>query len=152
MEKLVICERCGGNACLEQEINPNYKTWWDYGCGFVTNSYMTEDSEFYKEQMSKLPELYKDLSFKDKEGKVWLPSIINVPKKGMIYAYGNNKDNWKWATVLAVKVTEEEKTKYPIPGKKGEYYEWRMDPSKTKYFEEKDYLEALDYIDVINPE
>jgi hypothetical protein len=70
----------------------------------------------------------------------------------MIYAYGASKDNWRWAATLAIKVTEEEKSKYPIPGKKGEFYKWRMDPSTTKYFEEKDYIEALDYIDVINPE
>jgi hypothetical protein len=70
MEQLVICKRCGGNACFEQEITSEYKTWWDYGCGFVTNSLMKEDTEFYKEQMSKLPELYKDLAFKDEDGKI----------------------------------------------------------------------------------
>ena len=44
---------------------------------------------------------------------------------------------------------EEEKTKYPIPGKKGEYYEFRMDMSTIKHFEERDFMDALSYIEVL---
>ena len=32
-----------------------------YGCGFTTNTLMTEDSEFLEEQLEVLPEIYKDL-------------------------------------------------------------------------------------------
>ncbi len=41
------------------------------------------------------------------------------------------------------------KTKYPLPGKKDEYYEWRMDMSTLQNFHERDFMEALSYIGVI---
>ena len=46
-------------------------------------------------------------------------------------------------------VTEEEKTKYPIPGKQGEFYEWRMDMTTLQMFPERDFMEALSYIGAI---
>ena len=67
----------------------------------------------------------------------------------MVFANGNAVDNWKWSAVKAIPVTEEEKTKYPIPGKKNQYYEFRMDMSTIAHFDEKDYMEALSYIGVL---
>ena len=71
---------------------------------------------------------------------------------GMIFANGKNAENWNWAGVLAVPVKEEEKEKYPIPNKEGEFYEWRMDMSTMKEFKENDYIEALDYIGIFSAE
>ena len=69
-----------------------------------------------------------------------------MPTKGMIFANGKSAENWKWAAVLAVPVKEEEKEKYPIPGKKGEYYKKRMDMSTIKNFHEREFIDALSYI------
>ena len=110
---------------------------------------MKEGEQFFIEQQETLPELYKALFHTDEEGKIWMPSAINLPTQGMIFANGNTADNWKWSAVKAVPVSEEEKTKYPIPGKKGEYYEFRMDMSTITHFEEKYYMEALSYIGVL---
>ena len=88
----------------------------------------------------------------DKDGKIWMPSTVNMPTKGMIFANGKNSENWKWAAVLAVKVKDEEKEKYPIRGKENEYYEWRMDMENMKEFDENDYIEALDFIGIFKPE
>ena len=63
-----------------------------------------------------------------------------------------NQDNYEWAGVKAVKITEEEKEKFPIPGKKGEFYEWRMDMTTEKRFAHNDFVEALDYIGVFGNE
>jgi ribosomal protein L1 len=110
---------------------------------------MTEGSEFLTQQAEILPELYKDLMITDQHGKVWMPNMVNHPDKGMVFAQGNNRDNWRWTGVKAVPVTEEEKKKYPKPGKKNEYYEFRMDMSTAKYFGEKDFMEALEYIGIL---
>ena len=67
----------------------------------------------------------------------------------MVFADGTDKRNWKWAAVKAVKVKEEEKLKYPIPKKKGQYYEYRMDMTTMKQFEERDFMDALSYIGVL---
>jgi hypothetical protein len=110
---------------------------------------MKDDSEFYKEQISILPELYKDLLEKDEDGIIWMPSTINLPQQGMIFANGPSKNDWGWAAVKAVPVTEEEKEKYPIPSQKGKFYEWRMDMTTLKMFAKRDYIEALSYIGIL---
>jgi|TARA_B100001939_G_C16941605_1_gene618515 hypothetical protein len=150
MDNLVKCDRCGSDACYVQEVNNEIKNYQCYGCGFITNSLLKKDSRFFEEQMELLPNLYKELMGEAEDGKIWMPSTVNQPEKGMIFANGKSSDNWKWAAVLAVPVTEEEKEKYPIPNKEGEYYKWRMDMSTMKEFEEKDYIEALDYIGIFS--
>jgi hypothetical protein len=149
MDNLIICSRCGSDACYVEEVNKDIKTHFCYGCGFQTNSLMKEGEEFYEQQIALLPELYKDLLYTDENGLIWMPSTVNVPSQGMIFANGADAFSWKWAAVKAVKVSEEEKTKYPIPGKEGQYYEWRMDMSTLQEFPEREYIEALSYIGVL---
>ena len=88
---------------------------------------MKEGEEFYQQQTETLPELYKDLIHTDDNELKWMPSAINVPDKGMVFANGTDVSNWRWSAVKAVPIKEEEKEKYPIPNKEGKYYEWRMD-------------------------
>ena len=145
-DNLTTCPRCGSNACYVQEVNSEIKNYACYGCGFQSNSLMKKGELFFEEQMELLPNLYKELMGEDEEGRIWMPTTINIPEKGMIFANGSNGDNWKWAAVQAVLVKEEEKEKYPIPNKKGEYYKWRMDMGTIKEFEEHDFIEALDCI------
>ena len=153
MDNLSICDRCGSDACFVNEIptadGGAIKMHHCMGCGFTTNSLMKEDSEFYKEQISILPELYKDLLEKDEDGIIWMPSTINLPQQGMVFANGPSKEDWGWAAVKAVPVTDEEKEKYPIPNQKGKFYEWRMDMTTLKMFVKRDYMEALSYIGVL---
>jgi hypothetical protein len=110
---------------------------------------MKEGEEFYEQQIALLPELYKDLLNKDDDGIVWMPSTVNVPSQGMIFANGPSKTDWGWAAVKAVPVTDEEKEKYPILGQKGKYYEWRMDMTTLQMFPEREFMDALSYIGVI---
>ena len=96
---------------------------------------MKKDSEFFNEQWELLPELYKVLMDEEEEtGKVWMPTTINIKDKGMVFASGNNRSNWKWAGVKSI--PDEEK-------------EYKTDMSTIKYFEERDFIEALSYINVI---
>lgn len=151
MDNLTICDRCGSDACYVQEVSSELKNYFCYGCGFLTNSLMTEGSEFLTQQIEILPELYKDLFYTDDKGKVWMPTMVNEPTKGMIFANGATKEDWRWTAVKAVAVSEEEKEKYPIPGKKGQYYTWRMDMTTQRHYVEKDFIEALDYIGLLQP-
>ena len=148
MDNLIVCDRCGSDACYIQEVNQSIKNYMCYGCGFQTNSLMKKDEVFFEEQMETLPNLYKELMGEDYEGKIWMPSTVNLPEKGMVFANGPSASNWNWGAVKAVPVKDEDKEKYPIPGKKGEYYKFRMDMDTLKNFEERDYMEALEYIGV----
>jgi len=158
-DNLIKCNRCRGNACYIQEVN-KITLYSCYGCGFQTSTVMKRGGKFLEEQMDILPELYKALLGEDEEGLVWMPQTVNLPQNGMVFAtaardFGEegaevNQDNYEWAGVKAVKITEEEKHKFPIPKKEGEFYEWRMDMTTEKRFPHNDFVEALDYIGIFN--
>lgn len=149
-EEIINCPKSGGDLCYKVQVAPEIYNYMSLSCGFWTNSFMTEDHEFYMQQMETLPELYKDLAWKDpKTGLVWLPNTINLPEQGMIFANGQNVSNWKWAAVKAVKIPKKEQKKHPIPGKPGEFMKFKMDMKNMQLFEERDYIEALSYIGIL---
>ena len=150
-DNLGICPRCGSDACYHTDLGADYKISMCYGCGFTTNTLMTEDSKFLEEQLEVLPDLYIDLIYVDEKGLNWMPSAINSPEKGMVYADGKTVNNWKWSAVKAIKIPKKDRKNYPIPGKKGEYYEYKMDSSTLKQFKERDFMDALDYIGALVP-
>jgi hypothetical protein len=150
MDKIIMCPKSGGDLCYETQVTPEITNWMSLSCGYWTNSLMKQDSEFYNEQMETLPELYKDLAWKDESTKlIWLPQTINEPQKGMVFANGTNAQEWKWSAVKAVPVTEEEKYKFPIPKQPGKFYEYRMDMSTIQHFDEREFIDALEYIGLI---
>ena len=122
-----------------------------YGCGFNTNSHFVNGSEVIEKANETMPELYKDLMFVDEDNLVWYPTTVNMPEKGMVFLDGTHKDTYRWAGVLATDVKEEEKTKFPIPGMAGEYYTKKMDMTTIKYFDKKDFMEALEYVGIFDP-
>ena len=141
-DNLIQCTRCGGDACYIQEITPEIKIELCYGCGFQSNSLMKPGTEFFKEQIEVLPDLYKALMDEEENGKVWMPTTINVEDKGMVFADGSSREQWAWAGVKSIPVLEDEKEKY-----KGAKY--RPDMSTIKHFVEKDFIEALSYIGIL---
>ena len=148
-DEIIDCPKSGGDLCYKLEVTKEITNYFSLSCGFWTNTLMTPESDFYKEQIEFLPELYKDLAWKDENtGLIWLPTTINEEGLGMIFAKGNNSKDWKWGAVLSTPVKEEEKEKFPIPGKKGEFYKTRMDMSTIKEFDERDIIEAMDYIGI----
>ena len=137
-DNLIICDKCGSDACYTQDLGADYTVKMCYGCGFTTNSLMVEGSDFLKEQIEVLPELYKDLLYKDENGQFWMPSTINIPEQGMVFIEGTNTMNWKWAAAKAI-LTEDSLI---------EGATHKMDMKNVKYFSELDFIEALDYIGV----
>ena len=156
-DNLVKCNRCKGNACYKQEIN-DVSLYACYGCGFQTSTIMKKGEKFFDEQMEILPELYKALLGEDEDGMIWMPQTVNLPQQGMVFAtagkeFGDEgeeitQDNYEWAGVKALKIKKKDQKKYPIPHKKGEFYEWRMDMTTEKRFSHSDFVEALDYIGI----
>jgi hypothetical protein len=139
-DKIITCPKSGGDLCYETQVTPEITNWMSLSCGYWTNSLMTEGSDFYNEQMEVLPELYKALAWKDPNTNlIWLPQTINHPAQGMIFANGTNANEWKWAAVKSVEITEKDRDKF-----KGE--EYRADMTTIKHFEEKDFMDALEYI------
>ena len=146
MDNLTTCNRCGSDACYVQEVNENVKLHFCYGCGFQANTAMTRDSEFLQQQMEVLPELYKELMGEDENGTIWMPSVVNLTDKGMVFADGPNSSNWAWAAVKAIPMPEEEKAKFKAKGKE---YDYKMDMTTLQHYPEREFMDALSYIGVL---
>lgn len=152
IDGLSICDNCGGNAAYVQEINESIKITSCFGCGFQMNTLMKKGSEFFEQQIQVLPNLYKELMGEDEKGNIWMPSFTNDPKKGMVFIDGTSIKDWEWVGVKSVPVLEEEKHKYPIPGKKDQFYSKRVDMTTLKKFGQGGYMDALEYVGFFTPE
>ena len=142
MEKLVECKRCSSNACYEQQVNEEVTTWLCMGCGFTTSTLMTEGSTIVQQAIETSPELYKDLMSTDSDGRVWMPSTLTLPNKGMVFLDGTSKDSYEWAAVKAIPLQEGDK-------KINEGQTHKMDMETKRDFPEREYMDALSYIEVI---
>ena len=142
IDQLVDCPLCEQKACCySTKINETKNSYACFGCGYTTNDLMKEgqyDIETYEEF---IPELYKDLKKIDKDNRVWYPQSINILGKGTVFANGKTKDSWEWSAIKSVPLTEEEKSS---PRFKNQTH--KSDPVSLKSFE-KDFIEALDYIE-----
>lgn len=140
-DEIIKCPKSGGDICYKIQNTPEITTYMSLSCGFWTNSLMKEGEEFYEQQTETLPELYKDLAWKDPEtGLTWIPQTVNVEGKGMVFPYGSNRSSWKWASVKSRPTTEEEQANSTLKTS------FKTDMNTMKLFEEKEYVAALDYI------
>ena len=122
-ESLITCLKCGGDACSEIS-NGVVTIWICMGCGFTSNNTITDAN--VTEMEATLPELYKDLRFKDKEGKYWYPNSVILDDKSMVFAEGTNVQDWMWTAVQA---------------KDG-----KTDMTTKKEFQIHEFMDALEYI------
>ena len=123
-ESLITCLKGGGDACSEIS-NGVVTIWICMGCGFTSNNTITDAN--VTEMEATLPELYKDLRFKDKEGKYWYPNSVILDDKSMVFAEGTNVQDWMWTAVQA---------------KDG-----KTDMTTKKEFQIHEFMDALEYID-----
>tara|TARA_R100000541_G_scaffold59258_1_gene72531 strand:- start:991 stop:1419 length:429 start_codon:yes stop_codon:yes gene_type:complete len=137
-DKIVDCPKSGGDLCYKIEVTKDITNYMSLSCGFWTNTLMKKDTEFYKNQIETLPELYKDLAWEDeKTNLIWIPNTVNN-NFGMVFATGPNKEEWQWG---AVKSKELEKKEDDVTHK--------PDMTTLRYFNERDYIEALSYIGIL---
>jgi hypothetical protein len=144
-DKLDICPKCGGDGCYITPVNESKNNYYCFGCGFQTNDLMVENEYDFESYEETLPELYKDIKYKDELNRIWYPITINIQEKGTVFANGNNKNNWTWAGALSVEVSEAEKGKFKVPGT-DDFYTHKTDIKSLRNFPQNDFIEALDYI------
>jgi ribosomal protein L37AE/L43A len=125
-ESLIICPRCGSNACSEVS-NDKLTVWNCFGCGFTSNSTLIDENIKTTEEV--LPELYKAL--KQKIDKYhWYPNTVILDDKSMVFAEGNSTEDWKWSAVQSK--------------------EGKADMTTKQEFAERDFMDALEYIGYFN--
>ena len=152
MDKLVDSPICDSNACYESEFKTEegiVKTCICLTIGYTSNTTMTLDSETLKQTLELTADLIRDLR-QDHEppggGEVlaWFPTCITMPDKGMIFPEPHKEEEWKWTVVKAIPVLEEEKEKFPIPNKPGEFYKTKMDMENLKRFDKLCFMDAAE--------
>lgn len=142
-DNLVECGRCGSDASYLTKITEEITLELCYGCGFQTHTILSDKkNSFLEEQMEILPDLYKSLIVEDEEGKIWIPTFINVEDKGMVFAEGTSKDDWRWSAVKAIPIEEGDREKF-----KGKFFKPDMD--SKKYYLENDFMDALSYVGLL---
>ena len=146
MDNLITCPCCGSDACSVSPLAPNIDAHLCWTCGFNTHTGMTDGSEFEKTAYESTAEIIKDLK-QVHDGLAWYPKVINLQEKGMVFPEWNKRlQDWYWAAVNAVPVTEEEKEKYPDPVNPGEFYKFRMDMKNIKRFDKLEFMDAVEVI------
>lgn len=143
LDTIIDCPKSGGDLCYKTEITKDITNFLSLSCGFWTNTLMKDGSDFYTQQIEILPELYKDLAWEDPKTKlIWIPNTINIQEKGMVFANGENVDEWNWSAVKSIPLEKGEEAK-------NEGQTHKMDMSTIKNFKERDYIDALSYIGVL---
>ena len=109
-------------------------------CGYTTSTKFTGTKET-NEEFQKLGEDMKNWAV-EKNGKVWIPSIITLPI-GMLYPINVRKE-MKWAFAPMVEIPEQERKKYPNPSIPGKFYDKKIDTDNAVIYDL--FIEGMSYI------
>lgn len=143
-EEQIISPIDGSDKCFRVFSEPS--TEESYLCmstGYSTHSKLKIGSAELTSELEKSPELVKAVQFYDEERDlVWLPTIINIPEKGMVFPEGS-LEQWGWCYASIIDIPEDEQKNYPIPGKEGEFYTNKLDIENCKRFEKNEFDKAL---------
>ena len=113
-------------------------------CGYTTSTKYTGTKE-KNEEFKKLGEDMKTWAV-EKNGKIWIPSVIALPV-GMLYPVGKNQVDgigevgdtsipvMKWGFAPMVEIPEEERKKYPNPNVPGKFYDKKVDIENTVVYD-----------------
>jgi hypothetical protein len=139
------------NKCVLVEADPNTN---EESRICIESGYTTRDSwkvtpegEFnevvavYEENITAL---MRDTKFIDEEtGHVWY--LANMVTPGvMLYPTGDSPSRFEWEVAMVVQIFGEERKKYPIPGRPGEFYTKRVDIDNARRFKKNNFAGALD--------
>ena len=104
-------------------------------CGYVTSTKFNSPKESNKE-FQKLGDDIKRWAI-EKNGKIWIPTIITLPI-GMLYPINEN-DKMKWSLAFMVEIKEKDRKNFPNPN--GGFYEKRIDTENAKVFD--NFIDAM---------
>ena len=107
-------------------------------CGYVSSTKYIGTKET-NEEFQKLSEDMKKWA-KEENNRIWIPSVITLPI-GMLHPMDDG-GKMKWSFAPMVKISEEEKEKYP--NENGGFYEKRIDVENNKIYDE--FIDGMLYI------
>ena len=111
--------------------------------GFSSTSEHKIGSEILNSELERAPDLVQVLQHYDEERDiVWIPTIMNIPGKGMVFPEGSLK-SWGWSFAPIVEIPEDERKNYPIPNKEGEFFDSKLDIDNSQKFKKNEFHKAL---------
>jgi len=109
-------------------------------CGYTTSTKFTGNKET-NEHFQKLGEDMKNWAV-EKQGKIWIPSIITLPI-GMLYPI-NIKNEMKWAFAPMIEIDKKDRKKYPNPSVPGKFFDKKIDTDNAIIYNL--FLEGMSYV------
>lgn len=144
-----LCPVCLESECYKESFE-NIDSYLCMNCGYTTTSKHVADSIEIRKWELTTAELIKDSKYVDTNTNlVWYPSVLNFPSKGLIFPDGTNVDDWKWRVALTIPIPEEDRAKYPVPGKSGEFYETRIDMQNSKLYPRTEFKHACEDLGIL---
>jgi len=107
-------------------------------CGYTTTTKFTGTKET-NEEFQKLGEDMKNWAV-EKNGKIWIPSMITLPI-GMLYPI-EDENKMKWSFAPMVDIPEEERENFP--NGQGGFYERKIDTDNPRIYDE--FIVGMSYI------
>lgn len=140
----ILCPVDGGANCFQERL-PEGDTYMSFDCGYASNEHYKIGSEAVKNVLSKAPQLIQDLAFEDTaRGIVWIPSVVQIPNKGIVFPDGESADKWGYRYAEEVDISKDEQKNWPIEGKDGKFYEARLDMENSKPYESFEFAKAIE--------
>ena len=136
-----------GNVCVivEADEESNSTSYMCMESGFTTTDNMKIGSEVVEKYETQLTELMRASKFEDdKRNLVWYPAFLQMNGIGMLYPIGTNRDDMEWEVCKVVLIEGDDRKKYPVPGKDGEYFTSRLDVENAQRFKGIEFDLALD--------
>tara|TARA_R110001592_G_C13117032_1_gene745479 strand:+ start:926 stop:1414 length:489 start_codon:yes stop_codon:yes gene_type:complete len=139
----ITCPVDGLGNCFQERL-PEGDTYMSFDCGYASNEHYKIGSEAVENVLSKAPQLIQELAFDDNaRGIVWIPSVVQIPNKGIVFPDGTSKDQWGYRFAAEIEIPEEEQKDWPIEGKDGEFYKARLDMDNSTPYESWQFSDAI---------
>lgn len=134
-----------GNECVLEEADEQtgVVSMICMETGFTTTDQLVYESEAQETYEAGLTELMKQARVIDGIGLCWYPAFMQLPG-AMMYPDGD-PNNFHYEVAEVVDIVGEEREKYPVPGKEGEYFTARLDVENATKFEMKEFETALNF-------
>jgi Zn ribbon nucleic-acid-binding protein len=150
-ETNISCPNCESLRCFKSYTEPKTdESYMCVQCGYMSHSKYTKESKILNEQLDNSADLVSKLKLEDTERNiVWLPSVLNMGDRGIIYPEGSSETEWVWKHAKVKKLSEEERKNYPVPNKKDTYYESILDVKSAKTYDKLDFFSACKDMGII---
>ena len=143
MERVIQCPVCLDEDHCFEDVQTSYSSYICFKCGMTSYSGYKNGTDEWHDALDRSPQLIKDLKFYDEKREInWILTVLNMKERGIIYPDGT-PDYWVWKYASPIDIAKEDREKYPVPGKDGEFYEKRLDIENAREYAKFCFMDAV---------